>query len=41
MKPLMFYFTSFEIEQTTNPRAEILFEKRVDPKYFIDPIEEY
>ena len=27
--------------ETTNPRAEILFEKRVDPKYFIDPIEEY
>ena len=27
--------------ETTNPRAEILFEKSVDSKYFIDPIEEY
>ena len=28
-------------DETTNPKAEILFEKRVDPKYFINPVEEY
>ena len=27
--------------ETTNPKAEILFEKRIDPKYFINPVEEY